>query len=208
MSTGICWARWLGAACAIAVLALGGALVMLAIALSKAPAIPGPGSADAGFARDMAVHHQQAVELSLIVRDRTDNEDVRRLAYDIVNTQANQRGMLLGQLAAWGLPKSSQEPPMAWMGHHDMHHQQQESPLMPGMATPSQIEALRRAKGTAAEVLYLKLLTEHHQAGVRMARSGSVLAKHPLVKELAASMHTGQQAEVEVMERLLKQRGS
>jgi uncharacterized protein (DUF305 family) len=154
----------------------------------------------------MAVHHQQAVELSLIVRDRTDNEDVRRLAYDIVNTQANQRGMLLGRLAAWGLPKSSQDAPMAWMGH--MHHQQQEGALMPGMATSSQIEALRRAKGTAAEVLYLKLLTDHHRAGVRMAHSGSVLAKDPLVKELAASMRTGQQAEVELMERLLEQRGS
>jgi uncharacterized protein (DUF305 family) len=206
--TGICCARWLAAACAIVVLALGGALVMLSIALSKAPAIPGPGSADAGFARDMAVHHQQAVELSLIVRDRTDNEDVRRLAYDIVNTQANQRGMLLGRLAAWGLPKSSQDAPMAWMSHHDMHHQQHEGALMPGMATSSQIEALRRAKDTAAEVLYLKLLTDHHRAGVRMAHSGSVLAKDPLVKELAASMRTGQQAEVELMERLLEQRGS
>ncbi|MHC5908965.1 DUF305 domain-containing protein, partial [Streptomyces sp. S6] len=36
---------------------------------------------DAGFARDMAVHHQQAVEMSYIVRDRTDDEEVRRLAY-------------------------------------------------------------------------------------------------------------------------------
>jgi hypothetical protein len=35
-----------------------------------------------------------------------------------------------------------------------------------------------------------------------MAHSGSVLAKDFLVKELAASMRTGQQAEVELMERL------
>ncbi|MEU6918430.1 DUF305 domain-containing protein [Streptomyces olindensis] len=29
--------------------------------------------------------------------------------------------MLLGRLDAWGLPKSSQEPPMTWMGHGPAH---------------------------------------------------------------------------------------
>ncbi|MEU4090080.1 DUF305 domain-containing protein, partial [Streptomyces aureus] len=41
---------------------------------------PAADSADAGFARDMAVHHQQAVEMSYIVRDRTKDTEVRRLA--------------------------------------------------------------------------------------------------------------------------------
>lgn len=67
--------------------------------------VPTAGSADAGFARDMAVHHQQAVEMSLVIRDRTDDEDVRRLAYDIGQTQANQRGMLLVRLDLWVCPR-------------------------------------------------------------------------------------------------------
>ncbi|MEU8840710.1 DUF305 domain-containing protein [Streptomyces roseus] len=83
---------------------------------------PGLYSPDAGFARDMAVHHQQAVEMSFIVRDRTKDEPVRGLAYDIANTQANQRGMLLGWLDLWGLPKVvAGEPPMSWMGTADQH---------------------------------------------------------------------------------------
>ncbi|MFJ3923890.1 DUF305 domain-containing protein [Streptomyces sp. NPDC090022] len=77
---------------------------------------PGIASADAGFARDMSVHHQQAVEMSFIVRDRTQDEAVRTLAYDIANTQANQRGMMLGWLDLWGLPKvAADREPMAWM---------------------------------------------------------------------------------------------
>ncbi|MEV1051516.1 DUF305 domain-containing protein [Streptomyces sp. NPDC049887] len=90
-----------------------------------ASAAPAAGSADAGFARDMAVHHQQAVEMSFIVRDRTQDEEVRRLAYDIANTQANQRGMLLGWLDLWKLPKvESGTEPMAWMAraHGDGAH--------------------------------------------------------------------------------------
>ncbi|RSS80552.1 DUF305 domain-containing protein [Streptomyces sp. WAC06614] len=79
-------------------------------------AAPTTTSADAGFARDMAVHHQQAVEMSFIVRDRTKDEAVRSLAYDIANTQANQRGMMLGWLDLWGLPKvAADQEPMAWM---------------------------------------------------------------------------------------------
>ncbi|OEJ98251.1 DUF305 domain-containing protein [Streptomyces thermolilacinus] len=94
---------------------------------ASAAAVPGDDSADAGFARDMSVHHQQAVEMSFIVRDRTDDDEVRRLAYDIANTQANQRGMMLGWLDLWGLPKTAPDrEPMAWMGgghgsSHDGH---------------------------------------------------------------------------------------
>ncbi|MFE9253771.1 DUF305 domain-containing protein [Streptomyces sp. NPDC006879] len=81
---------------------------------------PSTTSAEAGFARDMSVHHQQAVEMSFLVRERTQDEGVRRLAYDIANTQANQRGMMLGWLDLWGLPKvESARAPMTWMGHGD-----------------------------------------------------------------------------------------
>lgn len=76
--------------------------------------MPAETSVDVGFARDMSIHHQQAVEMSFIVRDRTSDEDVRRLAYDIINTQANQRGMMLGWLEMWGRAKSSGRP--RWSG--------------------------------------------------------------------------------------------
>ena len=40
----------------------------------------------------MQVHHQQGVELAMIVRDGSDDPDVRLLAYDIATTQAQQSG--------------------------------------------------------------------------------------------------------------------
>ncbi|MFJ8614947.1 DUF305 domain-containing protein [Streptomyces clavifer] len=122
--------RWVaGSAVALAVLFAGAATIASARdeGAAAAPRAPSAESADAGFARDMAVHHQQAVEMSFLVRDRTRDEDVRRLAYDIANTQANQRGMLLGWLDLWELPKTAPDGqgPMAWMsgghGPHDAH---------------------------------------------------------------------------------------
>ncbi|MFJ2746012.1 DUF305 domain-containing protein [Streptomyces sp. NPDC087440] len=171
------------------------------------PGVPGGprgDSADAGFARDMAAHHQQAVEMSFLVRDRTKDADVRRLAYDIANTQANQRGMMLGWLDLWGLPKTGTAP-MGWMGHAG--HAQNPEGLMPGMATRAQLADLGRASGRAAEVRYLTLMIAHHKGGVEMARGCVRLCSVPVEKDLAQGMVDAQQAEVELMEGMLRERG-
>ncbi|MEW1599490.1 DUF305 domain-containing protein [Streptomyces sp. NPDC093808] len=168
---------------------------------------PGTASAEAGFSRDMSVHHQQAVEMSFIVRDRTGNQEVRTLAYDIINTQATQRGMMLGWLESWGLNKSSSEPPMTWMGHGSMYEAKDGS-LMPGMATNTQLDRLREAKGKDAEILYLRLMTAHHKGGVDMARGAVEMADDEKVVRLARSMVDGQQSEMDLMADMLAQRGA
>ncbi|MFV0138080.1 DUF305 domain-containing protein [Streptomyces sp. HMX87] len=186
-------------------------LVVLALIAAKNPPesepAPSAASADAGFARDMAVHHQQAVDLSFIVRDRTDDEDVRRLAFDVINTQANQRGMLLGRLEVWGLPTVSDKPPMAWSGR-GMAYEPHDGSLMPGMATNTQIDQLRKAEGRTAEILYLRLLTEHHRAGVDMAQRAADLADDEQIKDLAEGMVRGQQSEMKLMADMLAERGA
>src|SRR6185369_8412709 len=59
---------------------------------------PRDDSAEAGFARDMATHHAQAVEMSFVVRDKSVDEALRTLAYDVIVTQSTQRGVFLGWL--------------------------------------------------------------------------------------------------------------
>ncbi|MFJ8729800.1 DUF305 domain-containing protein [Streptomyces bauhiniae] len=169
--------------------------------------VPGAESADAGFARDMAVHHQQAVEMSYLVRDRTGDEEVRRLAYDIAQTQANQRGMLLGWLDLWGLPKVSAEPPMTWMGMGDMPAGQ-DGALMPGMATNSDLRKLSSLKGRAAEVFYLQLMTEHHKGGVHMAEGCAARCAAGPEQRLARGMADAQRSEIRLMADMLKERGA
>ncbi|MEU4109414.1 DUF305 domain-containing protein [Streptomyces sp. NPDC027717] len=169
--------------------------------------VPGTESADAGFARDMAVHHQQAVEMSYLVRDRTDDVEVRRLAYDIAQTQANQRGMLLGWLDLWGLPKVSAKPPMTWMGMGDMPAGQ-DGALMPGMATDSDLRKLGSLKGRAAEVFYLQLMTEHHKGGVHMAEGCVARCAAGPERRLARGMVDAQRSEIRLMADMLKKRGA
>jgi uncharacterized protein (DUF305 family) len=98
-------------------------LVLLAGCAAGATAVllltraPGDDSAEAGFARDMMVHHAQAVQMAEIVRDKTHSDDMRLLVSDIALTQQAQIGIMQGWLQAWGLSITSPRPAMAWMGH-------------------------------------------------------------------------------------------
>ena len=77
-------------------------------------AVPVDESVEAGFARDMATHHAQAVEMSLLIRDTTSDAALRTLAYDIIVTQSTQRGMFMGWLQAW---ERRRRPPVhEWHG--------------------------------------------------------------------------------------------
>ncbi|UCM86979.1 DUF305 domain-containing protein [Streptomyces marincola] len=183
-------------------------IAVSALAPSSSSEAPGDDSADAGFARDMAVHHQQAVEMSLIVRDRTDDEEVRLLAYDILNTQANQRGMMLGWLEMWDLPKSTNEP-MRWMaGHGHGTAADAGGGAMPGMASDEDLAALRSAEGRDAEIRYLELMTVHHQGGVEMAEAAVAQADTEEITRLAAGMVDAQESEIALMADLLDERGA
>ncbi|RKN05414.1 DUF305 domain-containing protein [Streptomyces radicis] len=183
---------------------------------SASSSTPDEDSVDVGFARDMSVHHQQAVEMSFLVRDNTDDEDVRLLAFDIINTQANQRGMMLGWLEVWDMPKSTSTP-MEWMPGHSMpDHEGMDgmedmdgaAALMPGMATDEDIEELTAAEGRAAEVLFLELMIEHHQGGVEMARAAADAASTEEVERLAGGMVEAQASEIDLMNDMLAARGA
>jgi len=89
----------------------------VALALLFASQPPSNNSAEAGFARDMIVHHGQAVQMAEIVRDRTNSDAMRIVASDISLTQQAQVGIMQGWLGVWGLSIGSSEPAMAWMGH-------------------------------------------------------------------------------------------
>ncbi|MEU3197036.1 DUF305 domain-containing protein [Streptomyces sp. NPDC006996] len=194
-------------AAATALVAAGAITFAVAGDGGRSDVVPSADSADAGFARDMAVHHQQAVEMSYIVRDRTDDEEVRRLAYDIAQTQANQRGMLLGWLDLWELPKVSADPPMTWMGMGDTASGK-DGALMPGMATNAEMERLGTLDGKRAEIFYLQLMTDHHLGGVHMAEGCVRACEVGVEKRLARGMAEAQESEIALMAGMLKERGA
>ncbi|WP_326626551.1 DUF305 domain-containing protein [Nonomuraea fuscirosea] len=193
-----------------------GVLVLAAAAflLFGRDGTPGDASPEAGFARDMATHHAQAVDMAFIVRDKGPAREIRSLAFDIINTQANQRGMFQGWLQQWQLTQATDQRPMAWMSGHG-HGAAPAAPAatvpagtMPGMATPQELTKLKQAEGTQAEVLFLQLMIRHHEGGVEMAEGLLKLSTRGEVVSMAQKIVDGQTGEIKLMTELLKQRGA
>ena len=169
-----------------------------------------PNEAEIGFAQVMSVHHQQAIEMSFLVREETDNQEIRGFAFDIINTQANQRGMMLGWLDLWQQPLSTTKTPMMWMmddmssmDHSQMTKDFTPGAYMPGMATSDEMQTLVEASGTDAEQLFLELMIRHHKGGVMMADGVIKRSENETVTRLAQTMVNGQQAEIDYMNELL-----
>jgi uncharacterized protein (DUF305 family) len=183
-----------------------GAIVMALIGARRAT--PRDASAEAGFARDMATHHAQAVEMAFVIRDKSSDAALRALAYDIIVTQSTQRGVLMGWLQQWGLPQASRAPRMAWMpGHAQMEQDSGGRPLMHGMATDDELRRLRQAGSADAEVLFLQLMIRHHEGGVIMAEAVENLSRRPEVVGMARSIVNSQRVEIAAMTEMLEQRG-
>lgn len=209
-------------------------LMVLTNACSRTPA---DDSAEAGFARDMATHHAQAVEMGFIVRDASRDEALRVLAADIIVTQSAQRGMFMTWLQHWGLTQAAPGPRMAWMGAHDSGSSTSHTgadhsrppmpgmdtphashlsdgqatpglPLMAGMATDAELDSLRHATGREAEVLFLQLMIRHHEGGVLMARALLNRSREPDVVTLVRGIESGQAGEIRTMTTMLNERGA
>jgi uncharacterized protein (DUF305 family) len=164
---------------------------------------PADASGDAGFARDMAVHHAQAVEMADIIRQRTGDEALLLLTTDIVFTQQSQIGRLHGWLEQWGLPYVTPRPPMEWA--HTTHAGHSDGG-MPGMASRGDVSSLRVLPVAEAEVRFLELMIEHHRGGVAMAEAALATAQRPEVLSFAEKVVAAQQAEIELLVGMLADR--
>ncbi len=204
------------------------AVVLVAVAVAAAafaigrfstfgPAAAGTPSTDspeAGFARDMQVHHAQAVEMAMDIYRTTENDDIRVLAYDIATTQSAQKGEFFDWLVSWNLPQAG-GPLMAWMtdaetGHHHADatgapRTNEELMTQMGMASPEELAALRAATGTEADCAFLALMIRHHEGAIPMAAALVELGSQPRALQVAHGVIDTQSAEIDLMASL--QRG-
>ncbi len=182
---------------AVIVLLVGGSILYSVLGETT----PDENSAEAGFLRDMQVHHTQAVVMADTIRFRTEDDQIMAMATDIAFAQMSQIGTMSGFLQLWDLNSTGEEPAMAWMGHPT-------TGLMPGMATDEEVDQLQTLPVEEAEVLFLQLMNRHHFAGVEMAEAVLERSDQEDVVLLAEGMMRVQDAEIEVMNILLTERGA
>ncbi|MDG3012824.1 DUF305 domain-containing protein [Rhodococcus sp. D2-41] len=177
--------------------------------------VPSADSVDVGFAQDMSVHHNQAIEMATIEMARGADPVVKNLAYDILTTQQDQVGRMEGWLTLWGQPLAHTGGYMAWMsgGHgsgtgHMTGMGGGPVATMPGMASATDLQNLRDAQGEAADVLFLQLMLRHHEGGTPMLEYATKNAGQAVVRDLSANMLAAQNRESALMRQMLSQKGA
>lgn len=178
---------------------------------STAPSMPAesasPGGAQAGphngrdvmFAQMMIPHHRQAVEMAGLAATRASSADVKALAAAIRKAQEPEIQQLGTWLKSWGAPVPS--PGTTGMG--GMHHGGMDG--MDGMMTEKDMKELEAAKGEAFDKAFLRMMIEHHEGAVAMAKAEQSSGQFPPAKQMAATIVSSQTAEITEMRTLLKQ---
>lgn len=184
-----------------------------ASARARAGDTPKPAVADIGFSQDMITHHHQAVLMAMMAMTRA-TPAVRPIAQSILRSQSKQIGVMRGWLQAWGAPLANPHP-MAWMqdsmsgmGQQEQSERLPSSMPMPGMASSKQLAKLWQARGKAFDILFMQLMTRHHEGGVLMARDAEQLANLDYVREAARGIVYEQYLEIGEMKARLNADGS
>jgi len=152
--------------------------------------------ADVQFMQDMIPHHHQAIEMSVLVAERTNNPDVIDAAGRIQSSQGDEIEFMQQWLAERG--EDAPDP----TAHHHMHT----SHTMAGMASPEQMAELAASSGTDFDRLFLELMIRHHDGAVKMVEElmeQPGAAYDPVLFEFTSDITNDQAAEIERMNGLL-----
>jgi uncharacterized protein (DUF305 family) len=177
------------------------AIVGSAITLSACSTTANPGStgssstasatfnnADVSFATDMAAHHQQAVEMSQMLLDKSDIDPrVVTLAQDIKAAQGPEIKQMKSWLSDWG-QKSDNMSGMDMSGT---------------LMSDSDMNDLKSSTGLAASKLFLTQMTVHHKSALVMAKTEVDSGKNADAVKLAKNIISTQTTEITKMSDIL-----
>jgi uncharacterized protein (DUF305 family) len=176
----------------VMLVAIAAIAAMIGWMVGDANAGPDPNEVDIGFLQDMREHHDQAVAMSLMFLALEDTSPgLRTVARSIVVGQSIESGRMIQLLRDVGADEANMgETSMGWMGMPT------ELGQMPGMATDAQLDQLAASSGTAADELFVELMTAHHEGGIHMAEFAAGEASMSQVRSLASSIVDSQRHEI------------
>ncbi len=161
-----------------------------------------PVEADVAFMQGMIHHHAQAVEMTDLMRARSRNKTLQAFGKRISISQTDEIKFMKQWLEERGKPE---------MDHSKMEHAggKMIMPLMPGMLTPEQMQALAKANGPSFDRLFLTGMIQHHGGALVMvedlfATPGA--GQDTMLYDFATDIDNTQRAEIKIMEAMLKEK--
>ncbi|HUP88808.1 MAG TPA: DUF305 domain-containing protein [Longimicrobiales bacterium] len=164
--------------------------------------------ADVDFMTGMIGHHAQAIVMARMAPTHGASPDIQILCGRVINAQKDEIALMQRWLRQRNLevpePKVDDEHAGHDMGAMAGMHAHEH--LMPAMLTDEQMKQLDAARGKDFDMLFLKLMIQHHQGATAMvkelfAREGA--AQDDTVFKLASDVNVDQTTEIARMTRML-----
>jgi len=152
--------------------------------------------ADVDFMQDMIIHHHQALVMSRLAAQSTNNQAILDLAGRIDVSQKDE----ISFMQDW-LQKREEQVPDPTSEHSEHTHH-----TMIGMATPEQMTQLAESKSTDFDRLFLTLMIDHHDGAIKMVeelREQPGSTYDPILNEFVSDITNDQAVEIERMNALL-----
>ena len=144
----------------------------------------GLNDADVTFLQGMIPHHEQATEMAELVADRSDRDELRQFADKIIADQSAEIQQMESLLEAGGEE--------AGAGHGGMGG-------MSGQMEESEMAELEAMEGAEFDLMFLDMMTRHHEGAIEMAEQVIDDGENADVKQLANGIIEAQRAEIEQM---------
>lgn len=168
--------------------------------------VPPRSPADVEFMQGMIMHHQQAVEMTALIPSHTENKNLQSLGARISSSQSSEIRFMQRWLAARGEALS-----MAMPGMPEMDRSGRPMPLMPGMLSAEQMDALRKANGPEFDRLFLTGMIQHHNGALVMVKAlfdTAGAGQDADIFNFATDADNTQRAEIKIMESMLQKQSS
>jgi uncharacterized protein (DUF305 family) len=176
--------------------------------------VQGPTEADTKFTQGMIHHHAQAVEMTALMPARTKNKALLAFGKRISISQTDEINYMKQWLEDRGQAVPMEHGQMQHMAHmqgmdHSGHMDMGSMPMMPGMLTPEQMNALAKASGPAFDRLFLTGMIQHHNGALIMVQQ---LFETPgagqdnQLFDFATDVENTQTAEINIMKGMLKEK--
>jgi uncharacterized protein (DUF305 family) len=167
--------------------------------------LPPHSKKDVEFMQLMIIHHGQAVEMTDLIKSRTENKEIRRLGARISQSQSDEITFMRSWLRSRGQPLVPSVKEGA-AGHMNGEHSPSHDALMPGMLSAKQMEALKTARGSEFDRLFLAGMIQHHEGALAMVKELFETPGAGQDAELfnfATDVDSGQRAEIKIMQKML-----
>lgn len=135
---------------------------------------------DEEFLAMMIPHHQEAIDTSKVILEKSENEELKTLAQGIVDAQTAE----IAQMETWAVE---------WFGEEfSLSNYELMMPELSYLIVP-------QLEGEELDQAYIRGMIEHHEGAVQMAEELKMVTERPELLEMADNIIEAQTTEIELL---------